>query len=775
MTDRITFESRLEARLLAHAEFADRSFEAAAISASAAAAAARRRRWTFPDLWRADRRGSQRPALALALAIIMALLVGTMALVGARLLMHEAPLGRPLAVAYPDRLELVKADGSSPRVIRDDGPFFDPRWSRDGAYLAVRGAPVGSGGTVYILRSDGSEVGRLTTALSVRWSPYDDRLLAASAGERGLVMLQTDGSVIETFGIGSGPGVLDAFAWADAETVLWHFAGDRVVGRLTREGGANIFLPSPFADAAPSFMFLADTASRNGTKFLAWGDCASDATACQGIALFDVDGPAGSVLLDDVDLPACEADPISPDGSALLFERTVDGVRSIFRAAADGSAQLQLTSGPSDDRCPRWSADGRRILFLRSAPSGSDVWTMDAAGADLIRVARGANGAELQSIADPRPTDSPPPVAVDGFLQTGSMAVARAGAAAVRLADGRVLVVGGWGSRDDHDGLTSAEIYDPATGSFTPTGSMREGRVSPSVTLLTDGRVLVAGGYPFHSMTVGPATPLSSAELYDPATGTFSSTGQMIEGRAGHAAVRIPSGDVLIAGGDGGIKSTGATSFEGITPGSIERFDPATGSFAVDSDSKMAGAGDPMVLADGSVLFVSSRLVLYAPGKGVIWERPASGLDIHGSTPLEDERVLIVGSRVDDPRLSVQVFDPVAQTFGPVVPLAGDSVLSPDAFFTAIRSTIGRVIVMGYSESGEPITVATYDPETGDLAQIVPMAGAPTGVGFTTTALRDGAILFAGGTVIGVGGAVPIGAEAPIDTASLWVAASPAP
>jgi len=86
------------------------------------------------------------------------------------------------------------------------------------------------------------------------------------------------------------------------------------------------------------------------------------------------------------------------------------------------------------------------------------------------------------------------------------MATARVTHTATLLTDGRVLVAGG--SADP-----SAEIYDPKTGTFSPTGSMSEARGAHTATLLTDGRVLMAGGSKNHS-----------AEIYDPAAGTFSPT-----------------------------------------------------------------------------------------------------------------------------------------------------------------------------------------------------------------------------------------------------------
>ena len=92
------------------------------------------------------------------------------------------------------------------------------------------------------------------------------------------------------------------------------------------------------------------------------------------------------------------------------------------------------------------------------------------------------------------------------------MGTGRSNHTATRLLDGTILVTGGSPPPFGRSGLESAEIYDPSTGTFSPTGSMLDKRVSHTATLLRDGIVLVAGG---------GTTPLASAELYDPSTGTF--------------------------------------------------------------------------------------------------------------------------------------------------------------------------------------------------------------------------------------------------------------
>jgi len=143
-------------------------------------------------------------------------------------------------------------------------------------------------------------------------------------------------------------------------------------------------------------------------------------------------------------------------------------------------------------------------------------------------------------------------VATSAFTSTGTMLTSREGHTATLLKNGKVLIVGGmhWttactpGCTEQLSALASAELYDPATGKFIQTGKMSVRRVFHTATLLSSGKVLVAGGDNRSGIT------FDSAELYDPASGVFTVIGnKMTTKRSAHTATRLANGKVLLAGG----------------------------------------------------------------------------------------------------------------------------------------------------------------------------------------------------------------------------------
>lgn len=159
----------------------------------------------------------------------------------------------------------------------------------------------------------------------------------------------------------------------------------------------------------------------------------------------------------------------------------------------------------------------------------------------LILLAGGSNGTAILASAE---LYNP---ATGSFTATGSLQQARRIYRAVLLDTGKVLPIGG-------TSLNSAEIYDPLTGSFTLISPMSSPRDSATVARLPDGRVLITGG-------LSGSTRLASAEIFDPSTNTFSTAANMLQARALHTATVLPGGQVLIAGGTGGSGSGSAELF----------------------------------------------------------------------------------------------------------------------------------------------------------------------------------------------------------------------
>lgn len=316
------------------------------------------------------------------------------------------------------------------------------------------------------------------------------------------------------------------------------------------------------------------------------------------------------------------------------------------------------------------------------------------------------------------------------------MASPRAGHTATLLPNGAVLITGGFAAGEQTH--TSAEIFDPSTGSFSSTGKLGEARQSHTATLLPTGKVLIAGGF--------NGDYLASAELYDPKTGRFTQTGSMDVARSGHRAILLKDGKVLVAGGTG----IGWTFLD-----SAELYDPTSGTFsptgpmAVPRESHTA-----TLLADGSVLIAGGhqgrRAAIeiydsaerYDPISGTFAATGPMGIKRHKHdiTRLADGRVLITGGADERDSegvyTSAEIYDPATGTFTPAGVMqsprykhTGTSLLLPD----------GQVLLTG----GGPIT-ELFDPASG-LFQVMTEGVNTTRLFATATLLPDGAVLVAGG------------------------------
>ena len=399
-------------------------------------------------------------------------------------------------------------------------------------------------------------------------------------------------------------------------------------------------------------------------------------------------------------------------------------------ASASPSAGVASTETPSASESaslaaapPEGSATGSAAPSIRPTPTATvsargtfaptgPMTTWDNGTATLLldgRVLIVGDAATSPEIYDPQ---------TGKFTATGPAVREIGMASATRLADGRVLFVGG---SDGTRSLAAAQIYDPVTGRFAATGSLNTPRLGHTATLLTDGRVLIAGGSTFNgaamvqAVTVAyrPGTPgrnagpvamtgpamLASAEIYDPNSGKFTVVGSMTTGRDAASATLLTNGRVLIVGG--GNEGSAAVA-------SADIYDPKTGKFSRTGSMLTAGYG-----------FTSTRL--------------------------PDGRVLIsAGNDGNGPIYSLEMYEPKTGKFS-----AAGSVGPRQGFYTTTLLADGRVLISGgydttaAKSAGYLARCELYDPATGKVSPTGSMA---TGrLTHSATTLLDGRVLVAGG------------------------------
>ncbi|HUP68692.1 MAG TPA: kelch repeat-containing protein [Acidimicrobiales bacterium] len=183
--------------------------------------------------------------------------------------------------------------------------------------------------------------------------------------------------------------------------------------------------------------------------------------------------------------------------------------------------------------------DGRVLLSGGLSFAGTGAVSIPSQAHPLAIAVRPQAASALASVEiyDPRAEQSKP---------TASMSAGRTAHSATALDDGTVLVADGSGGGPA--GLASAERYDPVAGSWSPTHSLVEARSGHTATLLEDGTVLVAGSGPTYPGEPAPG-PAASSEVYDPSSGRWRRTAHLAVPRAGHTATLLTDGTVLVAGG----------------------------------------------------------------------------------------------------------------------------------------------------------------------------------------------------------------------------------
>ena len=292
------------------------------------------------------------------------------------------------------------------------------------------------------------------------------------------------------------------------------------------------------------------------------------------------------------------------------------------------------------------------------------------------------------------------------------MHTARSDATATLLKNGKVLIAGGGNlaDMDKQDVYASAELYDPKSGTFTPTGSMTAARSDATATLLQNGKVLIAGGWgcsdPRHCTKVADGAGgdnLASAELYDPDTGKFSRTGSMAAPRDNATATLLPDGRVFI---------------DGFTP-RAEVYSPDSGKFTA--------VGQNAVVASG--YNTSTRL----QAGNVLVTRAFAGNSLLSSSDTEAELYDETSRKFTSVSLALPPGTPSAKVHGYTVPRTAPTAVTllPD----------GRVLLYegGYLE--------TYNSTSGVCADAGFITPGAQWFSANATLLADGRVLFEGGSL----------------------------
>jgi len=320
------------------------------------------------------------------------------------------------------------------------------------------------------------------------------------------------------------------------------------------------------------------------------------------------------------------------------------------------------------------------------------------------------------------------------------------------LGTGKVLATGGISPNpanvpEGQQGLTNvANVYDPATGTWSPTAPMKFSRLGHSATTLASGRVLVAGGCLTTCTETGHDDPAATAEIYDPASGAWTQTGDMAVGRADHTATLLTDGRVLVVGG---------TDTRTRPLGQAELFDPGTGAWTATE-----GLANPRFmhtatrLGDGRVLVAAGRSgaaglndsVVYDPATGTWSPQPAVLTATRRSASaalLPNGKVLVVGG-IDSAEADnvVDLYDPATNQWQPAGRMIDKrdpttAALLPPGPVSTCGVNCGRVLVAGgccdpngfayaASELYAPRPVVTgVDPATGpaDGGTVVTLTG----------------------------------------------------
>jgi uncharacterized repeat protein (TIGR01451 family) len=330
----------------------------------------------------------------------------------------------------------------------------------------------------------------------------------------------------------------------------------------------------------------------------------------------------------------------------------------------------------------------------------------------------------------------------DTWSPGGSFANAggRARHAAALLANGKVLVVGGWRLPSTLETTAIAEIWDPATSSWSTGAPMARSRADHTATLLGNSKVLVVGGF------MGSGSP--RAELYDPGTGMWSNVtapSGTPQPTVDHTATLLETGDVLVAGGRvaADIRSKVAVLYE--PDSNTWKVEPSLGAVRDRHTGTLLGDGRLLIaagLTEGG--FALETAELYEPRRR-LWDAALpmnAGRHWHTATELENGSVLVAGGYDNSLGMALgssELYDPDGNSWSPADPMGVERYQA-----AAVRLADGRVLVAGGESASEGPNMSAELYESGTWEPTTETMGTKR-ASLTLTVLNDGKVLAVGG------------------------------
>jgi Tol biopolymer transport system component len=342
-------------------------------------------------------RARSRVGLAVLVVLLLAALLGALALVGSRVIQPPAPVGPRLAIAYDDGLVIADGDGTDPRRVRDDGVYAAAAWSSDAGHVAAIYTPTTSASGPALLRilaPDGTLVGEVPDVLAFQWVSSTELVVQGTGSANSLYhvrVVKLDGLIARDLG-----------SWLATDIVFKHdgtgfVSVDAGAGRLGEKGGGSGRIMLHDSDGALDRQLVRIDLGRlslpawdPSDREVAYLDTsASDCVTCGGLLKIVSSGDGSIRML--ADKAGMYARPAwEPDGSRILFTRWIDGQWDLWVVDADGSRPVQLTDDAAEEQDASWSTRGDRILFTSGEGRAREVWSIAPDGSDARMVASGA-------------------------------------------------------------------------------------------------------------------------------------------------------------------------------------------------------------------------------------------------------------------------------------------------------------------------------------------------------------------------------------------------